>query len=413
MPNSIALCGAVVLALWVATNALLVFVYRRELWRLWREPVFRHPILIVETDDWGAGPLQQADALREFADVLDRHRDATGRAPTLNLALVLAVPDGAAIASGSGYRRIELDEPLFAPVLSALRDGQSRGVFALQLHGMEHYWPASLMASADERVQAWLRQPAPAATEELPPHLQSRWVDATNLPSTPHPEEAVRAAAAEEVQAYARIFGVPPRVVVPPTFVWTRRVERAWAAQGLACVVTPGWRYTRRDGQGHPAGDEGPLRNGDRADEIVYLVRTDYFEPARGRDALHALRVLGQVASEGRPCLLENHRDNFIGEAQMCRHSLAELDKLYREASARHPGLRYLSSWELSRILRGRDPEWLADGTRERLGFVWQRLRNAGRPWKFMVLTGLAAAGGLFVRLFAVSPPRSARQCPP
>lgn len=387
------------LLLWLLANAVLVGVYRRDLQRMWREPVFRYPILVIESDDWGAGPLAQAAALREIADVLERHRDVTGRAAMFNLALVLAVPDGPAMVAGGGYRRVCLDDALFTDVLDALREGQRRGVYALQLHGIEHYWPDALMASGDALVKAWLRQDAPAATELLPPPLQSRWVDAASLPSKPHAEDAIRAAAADEVHAYARIIGVPPRVVVPPTFVWTREVESAWAEQGLECVVTPGWRYTHRDAQGMPGGDEGPIVNGDRSGSVTYLVRTDYFEPVRGRDAAHALRLLERVASEGRPCLLENHRDNFIKDLAARGHSLAELDKLCREALVQHPGLRLLSTWELGCILRDRDPQWLIARLPDRLPFVWMRLRHAGRLWKIMVLTGLAAVGTLIVRL--------------
>ncbi|NWG74418.1 MAG: hypothetical protein HXY24_07395, partial [Rubrivivax sp.] len=113
--------------------------------RAWREPVLRHPVLIVESDDWGAGPLEQAAALREIAHVLARHRDATGRTPVMSLALVLAVPDGMAIRSGEAYRRVALDDPRFEPVRQALRAGRERGVFALQLHGLEHYWPPALL----------------------------------------------------------------------------------------------------------------------------------------------------------------------------------------------------------------------------------------------------------------------------
>jgi hypothetical protein len=403
MLMSLATCGALLLLLWLAAVAVFIIAYRHELRRSWREPVFRHPILIVESDDWGAGPLTQADALRAIADVIHRHRDATGRAPTFNLALVLAVPDGPAIQAGGGYSRLCLDAPMFHSVLSALRVGQRRGVFALQLHALEHYWPDTLMNSSDVHVQDWLRQPAPAMTEQLPSHLQSRWVDASRLPSEPHSEHAIRAAVAEEVQAFTRILGVPPKVVVPPTFVWTRATELAWAAQGLECIVTPGWRYTTRNAGGLPDGDEGPFFNGERAGGVSYLVRTDYFEPSRGRDALHVLRVLQRTVSEGRPCVLENHRDNFIGDPQMCERSLVELDKVYGQALARQRDLRFLSTWELSRILDDRDPLWLISNASERLPFVWTRVRNAGRLWKVMVLTGLAVVGGLFVRTFAAS----------
>lgn len=398
MLNTAAQYAALALLAWLAVNALIVAVYRRELWRLWREPVLRRPVLVIESDDWGAGPLAQAGALRAIAEVLARHHDNTGSSPVLNLALVLAVPDGPAIDSEGAYRRVGLDDPLFAPILSALREGAAVGVFALQLHGMEHFWPPTLMAADDAAVSAWLRQPVPAVTERLPSRLQSRWVDAGTLPSTPHAAALVREAVVEEVHAFERIFSTPPRVVVPPTFVWTREVENAWAAQGLEFIVTPGWRYTRRNADGLPGGDEGPIANGDRRGAITYLARTDYFEPARGRDAAHALRCLERATSEGRPCLLENHRDNFIEDPKQAQRSLAELDKLYREALMRHADLRFIQSWQLGRMLRDRDPGWLITDLRERLPILWVRLSRTGRLWKLLRMAGIAPLARLVCR---------------
>ena len=387
----------VVLAVWLTAVAFVVWRHGRQLGSLVQEPVFRLPILVVESDDWGAGPLCQAEVLNEIAQVLARHRDLTGRAPAFNLALVLAVPDGPTIEHDGRYHRVSLDHPCFTSVLSALQDGQARGVFALQLHGMEHFWPPTLMATDDTAVAAWLRQPVPATTERLPSPLQSRWVDATHLPSAAHPESTLRAAVDQEVAAYSRVIGAPPQVVVPPTFVWTREVERAWQAAGVQFVVTPGCRSTRRNTAGLPDGDEGPIVNGDRADGLTYLVRTDYFEPARGRDASHALRSLAKATVEGRPCILENHRDNFIFDTEQCRRSLAELDALCAGALKQHPGLRFLATAELGRILRERDPGWLRTGWRERLPCIWQRLRHSGRLWKLMRSTGLAAVGAAAV----------------
>jgi hypothetical protein len=354
--------------------------------------------LVIESDDWGAGPLGQAAALHDIAELLACHRDRTGRSPVFNLALVLAVPDGPAIEAEGHYRRVALDDPRFAPILQALRDGLARGVFAFQLHGMEHFWPPTVMASGDADVAAWLRRSVPATTEQLPSHLQSRWVDAGTLPSSTHAEASIREAVEEEVHAFERIFGTPPRVVVPPTFVWTQAVERAWAARGLECIVTPGWRYTCRDADGLPGGDEGPIANGDRLGQLIFLARTDYFEPARGRDAAHALRCLEQARVQGRPCVLENHRDNFIDGPQKAQHSLAELDKVYREALARYEDLRFLSTLELSRLLRDRDPFWLVTGVRERLPFLWARFSRSGRLWRLTRATGLAQVAGLVFR---------------
>jgi hypothetical protein len=238
-------------------------------------------------------------------------------------------------------------------------------------------------------------------TERLPSHLQSRWVDASALPSRPHDAEVAEAAVDEEVRTYVRVIGDSPAVVVPPTFVWTRDVECAWAARGIECVVTPGRRSTCRDASGRPAGDEGPFANGDRAGELTYLVRSDYFEPSRGRDAMHALAALDRAASQGRPCLLENHRDNFVDDLRQREASLAELDTLYREALRRHPGLRFLSTQELARILREGQPQWLTTGQWRRFPAVWARVAAVGRPWKLLRLTGAAAVVGGLLRLLA------------
>lgn len=390
--------AALLLVLWLLANLVVCLAWWRPLARIWREPVLRHPVLIIESDDWGAGPLVQAQALDEVAAVLRRHRDATGRAAVLTVAVVLAVPDAEAIRASGRYARIELDDPRLLPILDALLRGRRNGVLALQLHGHEHFWPATLMASSNPTVQDWLRGPVPATTEQLPSPLQSRWVDTGTLPSSPHPGSEVQAAVSAEVQAFERLLGEPPRIVVPPTFVWTREVEDAWAAQGIECIVTPGWRYPRRRADGLPDGDEGPLANGDRRGGLIYLARADYFEPARGRDALYALRALDAAVAEARPCLLENHRDNFIGDAATCRQSLDQLDQLLRMARERHAGLRFLSSLELGRLLRARDPAWVVQAWRDRLPALWQRLQRSGRPWKLMRLTGLAPLVGLWLR---------------
>lgn len=381
-------------AAWLLLGAGLACWYRRELRRLWREPTLRRPVLVIESDDWGAGPLDQAAALRAIADVLAGHRDAGGRRPALSLALVLAVPDGAAIAAGGAYRRIDLRDALFADVLAALREGEARGVYALQLHGLEHYRPATLMSCPDPDVQRWLRLPAPAATEALPAALQSRWVDAGVLPSRALADDEIAAAVADEVEAYERIVGRRPRVVVPPTFVWSRAVEAAWATHGVQVVCTPGWRYPRRDAGGSPCGDEGPIVNGQRAGALRYLARSDYFEPVKGRGADYALAALARCVDEGRACILENHRDNFVGDAERLRQGLAELDALCAGALQRHPGLRFLTSAQLAEVLAQRDPAWVEHGRRRRLACAWRRLAASGRPWRLLRLGGWAALLG-------------------
>ncbi len=386
---------------WALACAAVALAFAPVLRRLWREPVFRAPVLVFESDDWGAGPLVQAQALQRLCEVLARHRDASGHPAVASLALVLAVPDGAAIAATGRYARLRLDAAALRPVQESLRRGRAEGLLAWQLHGLEHYWPATLMASADPAVQAWCRAPQPALTEALPSALQSRWVHAATLPARPHADADVAAAVADEVAAYRELLGEAPRIVVPPTFVWTEAVEREWARHGVAWLVTPGCRYTTRGAQGEAGGAEGAWFNGQRVGGLRRLVRTGYFEPKKGRDAAHALATLAEDRAQGRPSVLENHRDNFLQDDERSAHAWRELDALLAGALQRWPELRFLSTAELCGVLERQDREWLLDGWRGRLPFYLQRLRRVRRLGKLLRWSGAGAIGAALVTLLA------------
>jgi hypothetical protein len=103
------LAAALMLGTWVAVAGYCLLL----LARLWREPVLRRPVVILESDDWGPGPEQHAESLRRLADLLVRFRDSRGRHPTMTLAVVLAVPDTEhmRIHGTSGYSRVSLSAP--------------------------------------------------------------------------------------------------------------------------------------------------------------------------------------------------------------------------------------------------------------------------------------------------------------
>ena len=385
----------VLLSLWLLVVLGVLLLHRRELAALWREPVLRRPVLIIESDDWGAGPLEQVPALQRLVALLEDYRDAGGRHPVMTLALILAVPDGPAVRADGRYHRLTLDQERFRPLLAALRDGAGRGVFALQLHGMEHYWPATLMASADPAVRRWREQDGPGLTESLPPPLQSRWIDARELPSRPLEAADIERAAAGETALFARCFGRPATVAVPPTFVWEPRVEAAWARHGVRLVITPGLRNGCRDGQGAPACRSGPIRNGQLGDGVRYLVRNDYFEPERGHRAGQALEALRQKTARGRPCLLETHRSNFIGPRADA--ACAELARLLDGALERFPDLRFMSSEELGTALTETAGPLLEQRFSRRLRAWVKRLAELPRFPRLARWTGLMAVLRLLV----------------
>jgi hypothetical protein len=392
MPSSI----AVLIVLWiVATGASLAIAFRRQIALAWREPVLVVPVLIVESDDWGYGPLEQAVRLREIAAMLGRYRDRAGRPPVMTLGVILAGPDTRRIAPEQ-YREY-YRMPLAEPVRRAMADGVAQGVFALQLHGMEHFWPASLLAAAahDTRVRAWLGSSPFPATEELPAPLQSRWVDATRLPSCELPLESIEDAAQEEVKAFARTFGALPAVAVPPTFVWTAPVERAWSRAGVRVVVTPGCRYGSRDAAGKPARADARLHNAEqRPTGVTYLVRDDYFEPALGHEAERALAAIGAKTHAGRPTLLEMHRLNFLGSPDQAARAIAELDRLLAAALSRWSSLRFMSSEELAEHYRTRT-DLIERRLLPRVHCFVMRLAGVTRLRKLALASGIALPAAL------------------
>ena len=367
----------------VGTSALLAFIYRKALAHAWAEPVLRVPVLILESDDWGYGPVVQAQRLDQIVELLARFRDSRGSPPVMTLGVILAGPDTDRIRADGcrTYHRVSLADPRLAPVRDAMLRGVERGVFALQLHGMEHYWPACLMhaAAADEKLRDWLMRSGFPCTEALPSPLQSRWIDVSTLPSRPLPADQVAAAATEEIAAFTEVFGVNPKVVVPSTFVWTDAVESAWVRAGARVVVTPGIRNESRDAEGRVVAGEHTYFNaatGPR--DVLYIVRDCYFEPSFGHTHRSAIQALQRNTHVRQPTLLEIHRVNFIEEERQAERTLEEVTRLLDAACAQFSDIRFMDTAELAQHYRDRSD--LVDmRISARIHFLLRRLAKISR----------------------------------
>jgi hypothetical protein len=390
---------------WMTVGTMLLgIVYRRAFLMLWREPVLRRPVLIIESDDWGAGPPAQAAQLERIAAILASHRDCRGHNPVMTLGTVLGVADGARILADGlrNYYARRLDEPPFAATLEVIKRGVDGGVFALQLHGEEHYWPPALLAGARTlpQVTAWLGGSDAPTTETLPAPLQSRWIDATLLPTKALGADEIRTAAQAEVASFRRIFGTAPRVAVPPTFIWNDAVETAWAESGVQFVVTPGRRFEARDAQGEPIAMGSAIVNGEMgAAGIRYVVRDDYFEPARGHKAEQGLAALLRKTRAGRPTLLETHRANFLGDAAIAEAAVKELDRLLGLALRTFPGVLFLSTEDLAVRMQQHDAKLVERRIAIRLHIWLLRLWEVSRLRKLACLTGTIVPAGLLYLL--------------
>lgn len=379
---------AVVLAGWA--GVLLAFA--RPLAARWREPVLRYPTLAIESDDWGAGPLEQAAALARLNAMLQCVRDGRGHPAVMTLGVVLEVPDGARIAATgcTEYHALPLADARFDCVRAAIEAGIATGVFAPQLHGQAHYWPPALLSAAqgDSAVREWLTASEPAATEALPSPLQSRWVDASSLPSRALAPEAIRQAAAAEAAGYQAVFGSAPQVAAATTFVWNDAVETAWAQAGIEAIVTPGRRATCRNAAGAPDCVDATVLAGDRSPAgPTYLVRDVYFEPALGHAPGRLVEGVLARARQGRACLVETHRFNFLRAPEA---SLAALETALRDALVASPGLRFVAPRELARAIRVRDPAWIETRLKPRLAAWRARLDEIPGFPRLARLSGLA-----------------------
>ena len=335
---------------------ILVKRYRHEWESAWKEPVLRRPVLIIESDDWGAGPLEQASALSAITDLLSRYQDNQGRHPVMTLGLIFGIPDTEKIKASdfNTYHRLSLDEKDFAPIRKAITQGVEQNVFSLQLHGMEHFWPPSLLAAVNHQseLQALLEDQQWLMTEQLPSHLQSRWVDASELPSRTLSNEVIVSAVSEEVEAFQATFGFQPTVVVPPTFVWNDSVERAWFEAGLKRIVTPGFRCIGRNEQGGTISDQCILSNGQHhSSGLQTIVRDAYFEPSLGHSAESALEHLKTHSRLAKPTLLETHRFNFIQSQEELDGALEALDQVLIQALREYPNLMFISTDQLGQAL--------------------------------------------------------------
>ena len=95
---------------------------------------------------------------------------------------------------------------------------------------------------------------------------------------------------------------------------------------------------------------------------------------------------------QGRACLVETHRFNFL---QAPDASLANLQAGLKAALAACPTLRFLTTLELARVIRSRDPEWIEDRLAPRLAAWHARLDEIPRFRRLARLSGLVLPLGL------------------
>ncbi|MFO6424714.1 hypothetical protein [Motilimonas sp. KMU-193] len=390
------------IVLWIlVSNALLLSSHRRKLRQFWLEPSFKQPVILFESDDWGPGPAEHAEALDKIQHTLAQSRDYRGHCAHMTIGTVLSIPDADKIKQNQyqSYYGIDLCAPQFEAVLSSLKNGWQKGLLSLQLHGREHFWPATLLAAIQQNddLKSWLDNDS-VYTEKLPSELQSRW-------NTPSSVAEIALAVKQETELFKRCFGFAAEIAVPPTFVWNEQVEISWRSQGLHTIICPGKRFIRRQ-QGHFSYDQDLIVNlQTSATGHTYIVRDQYFEPEFGHQWQDAIKRVAHCIQLGRPCLFETHRFNFINSASSCDNSLNQIEQLLQHTLKRWPSCCFLSNSELLRLPQHDPDQLLEHGWRARLKVWLARAKTLPRFRHFAAISGLSLGCWLLTRLPVITLP--------
>jgi hypothetical protein len=143
-----------------------------------------------------------------------------------------------------------------------------------------------------------------------------------------------------------------------------------------------------RDAAGQPAGFDRSMLTGEMSDAgQCYLVRDVYFEPALGHAPERLVAGLATRTDQGRACLVEMHRFNFLDQPD---RSLASLREAITQVLACFPELRFITPLELAHAIRGRNLELIETGTRRRLTAWLRRLAEIPRFTRLSRVIGIA-----------------------
>ncbi|HEY6337921.1 MAG TPA: hypothetical protein VIW68_05465 [Candidatus Sulfotelmatobacter sp.] len=356
----------------------------RKLWQRGRDllPVegfyFDHPIVMLQSDDWGraglrdregleqlaaAGvvlgersydfyTLERADDLAALRTVLLRHHDSAGRCPNLEMNFIVANLDLEKM-SAVGFQQIHLlplveglpsgwDRP---GLLQAYRDGVQEGMFSPALHGTTHFCRTAVeryLADSGERGNL-LRTLWKSGTPYI--HWRMPWVGYEYWDSEPAPDDRFLPAATQldligvGVGAFAKLFSTLPRSACAPGYRTNDDTQRAWTQFGI---------HVAQNGPG-VASPPHFDRHG-----ILQLYRTVEFEPALNRAFSIEACVRSAEACFARkiPAIVSIHSINFHSSVKDFRNpTLKFLDEFLARLQSSHPDLLYLHGEDLYQLI--------------------------------------------------------------
>ncbi len=332
------------------------------------------PVLVFETDDWGlerrasskrlktygeAGEradeeTETAEDLLRLFDVLERHRDETGRPAGFTANFIVANPDHDAIARDryDTYHEILIDAR--EDLRSAYQEGAERAVFCAGLHGRSHF-----------SVEGWLtdlRRDVPGARQLsserrhgglslLKGQGQRYHTEYVSWRTGVEPEEeALVTELKASLDVLEQLFGRRPLSTIAPHYVFSNRTEKAWWKAGLRFIQGGNYQVVRGDNApygeswvSHAMGERSPAG-------LRYLRRFVRFEPRPERSHQGVAAALPRIRhcfEQKLPAVVDTHRINYTG---MYREGgLRALDEFLGTLTPLRP--RFLTTAELGEAI--------------------------------------------------------------
>jgi hypothetical protein len=346
----------------------------RKLWRraldLLPLPVFHfdRPLVLLQSDDWGrvgvrdqeglkqlrsAGielgenpydlyTLETAEDVAALQQMLERHRDSTGRPPCVVMNFVQANLDFRRMKA-EGYREIRLvpfsdglPEGWNRPGLfDAYREGIAAGLFHPSLHGITHFCQQAVGRHlVDEGERGTLLR---TLWEAGTPYIYWRmpWIGYEYWDTEGSHEGFLTAAQQSSlvelaVGIFSRMFSTLPHSACAPGYRANDDTYKAWAQHGI---------HVAENGPGNLMPPHL-----DRCD-VLHLFRTVEFEPATNPEfSLEScLDRAEECFRRGLPVIVSVHSINFHSSVKDFRtRTLALLDDFFSALEAKHDDLLYL-----------------------------------------------------------------------
>lgn len=335
------------------------------------------PVVVFESDDWGAMRISNLDAvkflerrgfrthrsvymkdcletksdLNNLFSVLRSNVSLNGALPQFTANVITSNPDFDKIRETeySGYHAKSLlqhDRKEELGIIQTYQLGETDGVFVPEFHGKEHVnrrlWLKDLQEGKSETHMTFdlelcgLPLKVSHCKTSYYTHIYEREIDSSG---------DIR----EGITQFVEIFNRLPRSTVAPNVTWGQTEEEAWHASGIKSIqsgyvqnelVKGSIRFSPKfSGQVNELGQ-------------IYTVRNVTFEPCRSRDKDYWKRSFEQLETAvegGRPAIVSTHRVNFVGgiSTENAQHGLDQLSELLRAINLKYPDVLYLSTWQL------------------------------------------------------------------